>query len=160
MTPELDALVQTGHCRVYSMGDNKGPSKFRKILVSVKFSGAGNGCANFMGAWKNAFFLQEKPMSIKFLFWGGGGRCRFYFYGREDFSDKIEKRQLKNRICTPPPQENGGNSGKFADSWVAANSLAFFPYFSGGSKSYFSAIFSLLWPADLPILFLWARGFC
>ena len=33
-------------------------------------------------------------MSIKFLvlggvFWafGGGGECRFYFYGREDFSD-------------------------------------------------------------------------
>ena len=38
-------------------------------------------------------------MSIKFLvlgggglyfgFWGGGGECRFYFYGREDFSDKL-----------------------------------------------------------------------
>ena len=35
-------------------------------------------------------------MSIKFLvlggegyfgFWGGGGKCRFYFYGREDFSE-------------------------------------------------------------------------
>ena len=24
-------------------------------------SGAGNGCANFMGAWKDALFLQEKP---------------------------------------------------------------------------------------------------
>ena len=44
---------------------------------------------------KIAFFLQENPMSIKFLvlggggyfgFWGGGG-CRFYFYGRGDFSD-------------------------------------------------------------------------
>ena len=38
---------------------------FRKILVSVKLrvrnSGAGNGCANFMDTWKNAFFLQEKP---------------------------------------------------------------------------------------------------
>ena len=52
-----------------------------------------------MDAWKNALFLQEKPMSIKFLvlggggilgfgFWGGGGgECRFYFYGRADFSD-------------------------------------------------------------------------
>ena len=55
-------------------------SKFRnlrKILVSVKIfacnSGAGNGCINFMDAWKNAFFLQEKPMSIKFLVLGGGG---------------------------------------------------------------------------------------
>ena len=61
----------------------------------VRNSGAGNGCANFMGAWKNALFLQEKPMSIKFLpFRGGGiwvffwgGERRFYFYGREDFSD-------------------------------------------------------------------------
>ena len=35
-------------------------------------------------------------MSIKFLvlggggilgFWGAGGECRFYFYGRGDFSD-------------------------------------------------------------------------
>ena len=60
----------------------------------VRNSGAGNGCANFMGAWKNAFFLQEKPMFIKFLLLGGGGllgfggECRFYFYGREDFSEQ------------------------------------------------------------------------
>ena len=48
-----------------------------------------------MDTWKNAFFLQEKPMSIKFLVLGGGyfgflggwGECRFYFYGREDFSE-------------------------------------------------------------------------
>ena len=68
--------------------------RVRKIVV--RNSGAGNGCANFMGAWKNAFFLQEEPMSIKFLllggggvFWvlGGGGECRFYFYGRTDFSE-------------------------------------------------------------------------
>ena len=41
------------------------------------------------------FVLQEKPMSVKFLvffggggfgFWGGGS-ARFYFYGRVDFSD-------------------------------------------------------------------------
>ena len=77
-------------------------TKIRKILVSVKLSarnsGAGNGCANFMGAWKNAFFLQEKAMSIKFLvlggvFWvlfGGGGSADFNFYGREDFSEQKE----------------------------------------------------------------------
>ena len=37
-----------------------------------------------------------KPMSIKFLvlgggyfgFWEGGGKVRFYFYGRGDFSEK------------------------------------------------------------------------
>ena len=79
----------------------------RKILVSVKKfvrnSGARNGCANFMDAWKNAFFLQEKPMSIKFrvlggylgFFLGGGKKCRFYFYGCEDFS--VLKRH------NPPP---------------------------------------------------------
>ena len=27
----------------------------------VRYSGAGNGCVYFMDAWKNAFFLQEKP---------------------------------------------------------------------------------------------------
>ena len=38
--------------------------QLRKLLVSVKLfvrnSGAGNGCANFMDAWKNASVLQEK----------------------------------------------------------------------------------------------------
>ena len=67
--------------------------RVRKIFV--RNSGAGNGCVNFMDAWKNALFLQEKPMSIKFLVlggggilgFGGGGECRFYFYGRADFSE-------------------------------------------------------------------------
>ena len=66
--------------------------RVRKIFV--RNSGAGNGCVNFMDAWKNALFLQEKPMSIKFLVLGGGGilgfgggECRFYFYGRADFSE-------------------------------------------------------------------------
>ena len=66
--------------------------------IRVCNSGAGNGCASFMDAWKNAFFLQEKPMSIKFLVLGGGvfcvlggGECRFYFYGRADFSDLCNK---------------------------------------------------------------------
>ena len=42
-------------------------------------------------------------MSIKFLvlgggyfgFWGGG-ECRFYFYGREDFSDKFTGERFTN----------------------------------------------------------------
>ena len=71
--------------------------------MSVKFASAILGPE--MGApilWtpgKNAFFLQEKPtMSIKFLvlggvyfgvLGGGGGECRFYFYGRADFSELI-----------------------------------------------------------------------
>ena len=37
----------------------KNPLSVRKIRV--RNSGAGNGCANFMDTWKNAFFLQEKP---------------------------------------------------------------------------------------------------
>ena len=45
---------------------------------------------------KNAFFLQENPIfSIKFRVLGGGlgggGKCRFYFYGRGDFSDTWNK---------------------------------------------------------------------
>ena len=44
-----------------------------------------------MDAWKNAFFLQEKPMSIKFLVSGGGfgvlggGRADFIFMGARIF---------------------------------------------------------------------------
>ena len=34
-----------------------------------------------MDARKNAFFLQEKPMSIKFLVLGGGGILGFGFWG-------------------------------------------------------------------------------
>ena len=53
----------------------------KKILLSVKFSarnsGAGNGCSNFMGAWKKCVFLQEKAMSIKFFVLGGGGVLGF-----------------------------------------------------------------------------------
>ena len=68
----MDELVLREIAQVISFFAN-----IRKILVSVTFSvrnsGARNGCANFMGAWKNALFLQEKPMSIKFLLLGGGG---------------------------------------------------------------------------------------
>ena len=49
--------------------------------IFVRNSGAGNGRVNFMDAWKNAFFLQEKPMSIKFLVLGGGGYLGFFLGG-------------------------------------------------------------------------------
>ena len=71
--------------------------RVRKIFV--RNSGAGNGCVNFMDAWKNSFFSAvKKLMSIKFLvlgggyleFLGGGGECRFYAYGRADFSEKVK----------------------------------------------------------------------
>ena len=74
------------------------------VKFSVRNSGAGNGCANFVHAWKNAFFLQDKPMSIKFLLlgggayfgFGGGGERRFCFYGRADFSEFL--------VCDYDPQ--------------------------------------------------------
>ena len=72
---------------------NQKNPRVRKIFV--RNSGAGNGCANFMDAWKKSVRSARKAMSIKFLVLGGGGvfwvlgggECRFYFYGREDFSE-------------------------------------------------------------------------
>ena len=60
-------LHRTPHCKSCIIQKNP---RVRKIFV--RNSGAGNGCANFMDAWKNASALQEKPMSIKFLVLGGG----------------------------------------------------------------------------------------
>ena len=60
--------------------------RVRKILV--RDSGAGSGCANFMGTWISAFFLQETLHVHKIprfrggrVFWVWGGKCRFYFMG-------------------------------------------------------------------------------
>ena len=50
--------------------DQKNP-RVRKIYVCN--SGAGNGCANFMGAWKNALFLQENLHVHKIPPFRGGG---------------------------------------------------------------------------------------
>ena len=73
-----------------------------------------------MGAWKNAVFLQEKAMSIKFLvlgwgylgfFWGGGGSADFIFHGREDFSDFSWFQLLHGSLCRflrKKLQERGG----------------------------------------------------
>ena len=55
--------------------------------IRVRNSGAGNGCANFMDAWKNASVLQEKAMSLVLrggggiLGLGGGGSADFIFMG-------------------------------------------------------------------------------
>ena len=83
-------------------------ASIRKIvLVSVKLlvrnSGAGNGCANFMDAWKNCVLSAGKPsMSIKFLVLGGGdfgfffffwgGESRFYFMGARLSAPKSHNR--------------------------------------------------------------------
>ena len=61
-------------------------------------SGAGNGRANFMGAWHFFTLSAGKPPPHArkipplgggscFFLEGGGWKCRFYFYGREDFSE-------------------------------------------------------------------------
>ena len=48
-----------------------------------------------MDAWKNAFILQENHVhKIR-----GGGECRFYFYGREDFYD-CKERDINDRDMT------------------------------------------------------------
>ena len=77
---------------------NQKNPRVRKIRV--RNSGAGNGCANFMDAWKKCVLSAGKTHVHKIprvlggggeVFWvsGGGGEeeCRFYFYGRADFSD-------------------------------------------------------------------------
>ena len=50
--------------------------EFPEISASKVFrtpEGAGDGCADFMGAWKNAFFLQEKTHVHKIPLFRGGG---------------------------------------------------------------------------------------
>ena len=63
--------------------------------IRVRNSGAGNGVRQFYGRAEKCVLSAGKTMSIKFLvsggggilgFWGGG-ECRFYFYGRADFSE-------------------------------------------------------------------------
>ena len=71
--------------------------------IRVRNSGAGNGCANFMGARKKCVLSAGKTMSVKFPFFGGGfggggGECRFYFDGRADFSENL----WETDFYTPP----------------------------------------------------------
>ena len=92
--------MQIRHFRPFRQnGPSLARDQNRIILVSVKIfvrnSGAGNGRANFMGAWKNALSLQEKPMPIKFLVLGGGilgsfqgGSADFVFMAMGKLRDK------------------------------------------------------------------------
>ena len=99
-------IARSPNSRFKFVNSQKNP-RVRKIRV--RNSGAGKGSANFMDAWKNAFFLREKPMSIKFRvlrggyfgFWGGG-KCRFYFYGRADF---LKFSTTRVSTTFPPPRE-------------------------------------------------------
>ena len=80
----------------------------RTSLVSVKSfacnSRAGNGCAYFMGAWDFWVLSARETLHAHnipcfrgagyFGFFGGRGKCRFYFYGRRDFSEGISEPAL------------------------------------------------------------------
>ena len=76
--------------------DQKNP---RVHKMFVRNSGAGNGCANFMGASKKCALSAGKTNVHKiprfkggvFGVFGGGGSADFYFYGRADFSDKMKQ---------------------------------------------------------------------
>ena len=57
--PEAATTITAGYSHeiIHVMVFQKNPFSVRKIFV--RDSGAGNGCANFVGAWKHAFFLPE-----------------------------------------------------------------------------------------------------
>ena len=96
--------------------------------------------ANFMDTWKKCVLSAGKTMSVKFpFFWGGvlgGGECRFYFYGRADFSETIwgqfvqtvRKFPLKNKISRKEAEE-------FAQTVCANSSYLGGCFFWGGPPS-------------------------
>ena len=63
-------------------------SRVRKIFV--RDSGE-KGCANFMGAWKKAFFLQEKTHVHIIPCFRGGGSADFIFMGAGIFLNMAPK---------------------------------------------------------------------
>ena len=65
--------------------------------IFVRNSGAGNGCANFMGTWKNCFLSARKPMSIKFLVLGGGGILGFGGGGEGHDRNRHNRQNRQNR---------------------------------------------------------------
>ena len=76
--------------------------------ISVRNSGAGNGCVNFMDACKKCVLsagkthVHKSPRFGGGVFWVlGGGGCRFYFYGRADFSDSSTDNPYLTNFCAP-----------------------------------------------------------
>ena len=127
----------------------------RKILlVSVKFVSAILGPEMAVPIlWtpgKMLPFCRKKTMSIKFLvLWGGyfgfwgGGECRFYFYGREDFSDGGYIRMF--------PGNEDRNEGRFACSLGTKT----------GTRAHLpKPPFSTKPPFCLPLIFLCFRMSC
>ena len=55
------------------------------VKCFVRNSGAGNGCANFMGAPIKFLGLGGGGVFWLFFFWGGGGSADFIFMGARIF---------------------------------------------------------------------------
>ena len=120
--------------------------------MSVKFfvrnSGAGNGCANFMGAWRKCVLSAGKihvrkipPVRVFFL---GGGECRFYFYGREDLSDYYKNRSpritVRNFQAIWRPRNPSERTTFFKESCTSfANIFPFKNYPEGPVRHLFAA---------------------
>ena len=117
----FDAIFSTGFFAAFSRFEGarlsklhintgeeaKNPVEIRKILVSVKFLSAILGPE--MGApilWtpgKMRSFCRKTHVH-KIPRFRGGGKCRFYFYGREDFSEEGPKMPIQRVFqsgCTP-----------------------------------------------------------
>ena len=83
-------------------------------------------------------------MSIKFrvlgggVFWvlGGGGECRFYFYGRGDFSDKMRfakrgsVRERCQQVLNPTPLNPHPEKSVLPKSDPKKMQALFLPFFS------------------------------
>ena len=78
--PDRNGVKDAGNLRGNHCQKNPRVHKIR-----VRNSRAGNGCANFMGAWKNCVLSAGKPVSIKFLVLGGAGILGFFLGGGSDF---------------------------------------------------------------------------
>ena len=77
--------------------------------ISARNSGAGNGCANFMGAWHFLVLSAGKPPHAHkippfrgggfWVFLEGGWKCPFYFYGRGGFFRILEFFRERAEYC-------------------------------------------------------------
>ena len=97
--------------RLELLADFGGLPLIRKILVSVKFVSAILGperaapilwAPGKMRSFCRKIHVHKIPRfrgGVFWVFWGG--ECRFYFFGREDFSDlKLQEFICESRMCT------------------------------------------------------------
>ena len=78
-------------------GKGLGETSLMFVKLFACNSGAGNGCANFMGTWNFCILSAGKPPCHKiprfrgggygFSLWGGGGGVAILFLCARDFSD-------------------------------------------------------------------------